>query len=279
MTVSQSNWRSSLASCPHTCAARSVCCQRIAHWQYWRLCRPERKMKWPSSSAPVLRNSARRSSLMRTNENDRQDARRPHRLEAYVPLPGSVIRRLLGLPGICNSIDLYLRSLGQRGDLDSGTGRGILFEIRAINFVYGLEIFQICEENRCLNDVIKSESFSSQNGCDVVQHAPRLRRDIAGNDLARLRIERNLTAAKEETSAAHRLRVGADRRRRFIRGNDLLHLADCSRKSSGHNEWSRRVRKCLGAENVLTSQDFCRAGASPAEPMSKRSACPTTTLR
>src|SRR5439155_1090093 len=183
------------------------------------LCRPERKMKWPSSSAPVLRNSARRSSLMRTNENDRQDARRPHRLEAYVPLPGSVIRRLLGLPGICNSIDLYLRSLGQRGDLDSGTGRGILFEIRAINFVHGLEISQIGEENSCLNDVIKSEPFGSQNGCDVVQHAPRLRRDIAGNNLARLRIERNLTAAKEETSAAHSLRVGADRPQPYPRKN------------------------------------------------------------
>src|SRR5882672_835108 len=42
----------------------SVYCKRIAHWKYWRLCRPERKTKWPSSSAPVLRKSASRSSLI-----------------------------------------------------------------------------------------------------------------------------------------------------------------------------------------------------------------------
>ena len=87
-----------------------------------------------------------------------------------------------------------------------------------------------------LNDVIKSESLSPQNGCDVVQHSPGLRGDVAGDDLTRLGIERNLAAAKEEPSAAHRLRVGADCRRRFIRGNDLLHAADCNCKSNRHNQ-------------------------------------------
>jgi len=65
MTVSQSKSRSLSASCPHTCVAMSVCCNRIAHWKYWRLCNPDRKTKWPSSNAPVLRKSARRSSLIR----------------------------------------------------------------------------------------------------------------------------------------------------------------------------------------------------------------------
>jgi len=133
-----------------------------------------------------------------------------------------------------------------------------MFEIRPVDFVHNLKVIEIRQENGGLNHVIKSESLCSQKGCDIVQHPTGLRGDIAGNDLAGLRIERNLTAAKEETSAAHRLRVGANRSGRFVRGNDLLHLADCSRKSSGHNEWSRRVRKCLGAENVLTSQNFCR---------------------
>ena len=142
--------------------------------------------------------------------------------------PRSVIRRVLGVPSSCDGVNLYLRSLRQRGDLHSGACRGTLFEIRAINFVYGLEISQISEENGCLNHAIESESLGSQNGCDVVQHSPRLRRDIAGNDLARFRVERNLTAAKEEASAAHSLRVGADRPRRFVGGNDLLHVVDCN---------------------------------------------------
>jgi len=64
MTAWQSKSRSWSASCAHTCAAISVYCNRIAHWKYWRLCRPERKTKWPSSSAPVLRKSERRSSLI-----------------------------------------------------------------------------------------------------------------------------------------------------------------------------------------------------------------------
>ena len=71
-------------------------------------------------------------------------------------LPGCIIRRLLGLTRNCNGFNLYLRSLWQRGDLDGGTGRRILFEIRAINFVYGLEICQISQENSCLDDVIES---------------------------------------------------------------------------------------------------------------------------
>jgi hypothetical protein len=31
------------------------------------------------------------------------------------------------------------------------------------------------------------------------------------------------------------LRVGADRTRRFIRGNELLHVADCNRKAKSNN--------------------------------------------
>ena len=31
----------------------------IAHWQYLSLCRPEERMKWPSSSAEYLRNVSR----------------------------------------------------------------------------------------------------------------------------------------------------------------------------------------------------------------------------
>ena len=156
--------------------------------------------------------------------------------------PRSVIRRVLGFPRNCNGFDLYLRSLRQRRDLYGGTCRGVLFEIRTVDFVHRLKISQISEENGCLNNIIKSEPLGSQNGCNVVQRPPRLCRDIAGNDLARFRVERNLAAAKEEASAAHSLRVGADRPGRFVRGNDLLHVVDSNCKFKPDN----RVRSGSG---------------------------------
>src|SRR4029077_427236 len=100
-------------------------------------------------------------------------------------------------------------------DLDGGTSGRILLETRAINFIHGLEIAKISEEDGCLDHIIERESLGSQNGCDVVQYPPGLRGDISGNDLARFGIERNLTAAKQEVSAAHGLLVGTDRRRCF----------------------------------------------------------------
>ena len=194
-------------------------------------------------------------------ETFRQERRNVHARARALPRSGiisarRIISSLLGLLGSRDNFDFYIRSFRQRGHLDSGTRRGILFEIRAINFVYGLEISQIGEENRCLNNGIEGEPLGSQNGSDVVQDSPGLRGDIAGDDLTRLGVERNLAAAKEEPSAAHRLRVGADCRRRFICGNDLLHVADCNSKSNRHNE-SRdhaklfRARERLGLYTAL----------------------------
>jgi hypothetical protein len=71
-----------------------------------------------------------------------------------------------------------------------------------------LKVAQIGEEDRRFDDVIESESFGSQNRCDIIQHAACLRGDVAGDNLARFGVERDLAAAKEEPSAAHRLRVG-----------------------------------------------------------------------
>ena len=154
-------------------------------------------------------------------------------------LSGRVIRGLLGVTGGSNHFDFHIGAPRQRGDLNGRTGRGILFEIRAVCFVYGLKVAEVGEEDRGFNDAVESHSLSSQDGCDVVQDSPGLRGNIARNDLARLRIERNLAAAKKEPSATHGLRIGADCRWRVVRGNDLLHVADCNLKSGWHNEWQR----------------------------------------
>jgi hypothetical protein len=160
-----------------------------------------------------------------------------------LPRSGILTRRIIrGLVGIrCggNYLDFYVSSSRQRGNLDRGTGRGILLEIRAVCLVYRLEVAEICEKDRCLNDVIKGQTFCSQKGCDVIHYPPGLLRDVAGNHFARLRVERNLAAAKQEASAAHPLRIRADGRRRIAGENGLLHEADCNWKFSLHNGWQR----------------------------------------
>src|SRR5882672_2681183 len=55
-----------------------------------------------------------------------------------------------------NNFDFHICALGQRRHLDGRTGWRILLEIRTINFVNGLKIAKIREENRCLNHLVES---------------------------------------------------------------------------------------------------------------------------
>src|SRR5262245_49892270 len=76
-------------------------------------------------------------------------------------LPGRIICGLIGLSCSGNYLDFHIRSSRQRGNLHGGTGRRIFFEIRAVCFVYHLKIAEVGEEDGCLNDVIKSQTFHS----------------------------------------------------------------------------------------------------------------------
>jgi hypothetical protein len=76
-------------------------------------------------------------------------------------LPRRIIRGLVGFCCGGNYLDFYIGSPRQRGNLDGGTGRGILFEIRAVYLVYRLKIAEVREKNGCLNDVIESKAFGS----------------------------------------------------------------------------------------------------------------------
>src|SRR5262245_31545615 len=122
-----------------------------------------------------------------------------------------------------NYLDFHIYSFGQRRDLDGGTGWRILLKIRTINFVNGLEIAEVGEEDRCLHDTVESQSLSSQDTRNVVHYAPGLHSDVALDDLAGCWVERNLPTAKKEASVANRLRVRTNRARSFACGNDFLH--------------------------------------------------------
>src|SRR6266536_3509861 len=160
--VSQSNWRSLSASCAHTCAAMWVCCNRIAHWKYCRLCKPERKMKWPSSNAPVLRKSASRSPLIVVGRRFC-----PALAAAKIAAPQSCRRwsssgRITDglsahstLVGHGDGFDFHTRAFGQSGDLHGRASGRRLLEIRTVNFIHGLKIGEIGEKNCCLDDAFE----------------------------------------------------------------------------------------------------------------------------
>src|SRR6266852_6603600 len=95
-------------------------------------------------------------------------------LHRHLILAGGVICRLPGLLRDGNNFDFHVGSFRQRGDLDGGTGRGILLEIRPIDFVNHLEITEVGKEDGCLDDIVESQTLGSQNGCDVIEDAPCL---------------------------------------------------------------------------------------------------------
>src|SRR4029079_5716336 len=132
------------------------------HWKYSRLCRPERKMKCPSSSAPVFRKTAIRSSFMKGPfyMEGRAPATLLRRLIEFASplwvLTRRVIRCLSRTPiRHGNNFDFHIHGLGQRCHLDGRTGWSILLEIRAVNFVNGLEITKVRKENRCLHHMVE----------------------------------------------------------------------------------------------------------------------------
>src|SRR5262245_29087546 len=85
-------------------------------------------------------------------------------LMASAFLSRRVIRRLLGVTGGSNHFDFHICAPRQGGNLDGGTGRGILFEIRAVCFVYRLKVVEVGEKNRGFDNAVESHSLSSQDG-------------------------------------------------------------------------------------------------------------------
>jgi hypothetical protein len=67
-------------------------------------------------------------------------AREPRALPRSRILARCVISGCVGLGSGGNYLDFHIGSPRQRGNLDGGTGRGILFEIRTVYLVYRLEI-------------------------------------------------------------------------------------------------------------------------------------------
>src|SRR5438270_12815170 len=115
-------------------------------------------------------------------------------------------------------------------------------EIGAVKFVYRLEVGEISEENRRFDDVIETESLCPEHGCNVFDYPPRLRINVAGNDFASLRIQRDLAGTKDEIANTNGLRVRPDCRGGLRGGDDFLHVAMLAAASAMSSDLSCRRR-------------------------------------
>ena len=83
-------------------------------------------------------------------------------------------------------------------------GLGILLEIRPVNFVNGLEITKVGEENRCLHHVAEIDPSAFKTPAMFSRTRRGLLGDIVGNHLSSRGVERNLSGTKK-----HRSRFGS----------------------------------------------------------------------
>jgi len=109
-----------------------------------------------------------------------------------------------------DDFNLHIRAFGQRGDLDRGTRGKIFREILRVNLVHAREIAEVRQEYRGFHDIGERQMLVVQNGFDVLQHAIRLRFDVAGNQVAVLGINRDLAGAEEQVADADGVIVRAD---------------------------------------------------------------------
>ena len=109
-----------------------------------------------------------------------------------------------------NHLNLHVRAFGQRGDLNGRTRRTIGGEIFCVYLVHAGEIREIGQIDRAFDDMGKGQFLVVQDGLDVLQRAFGLRFDVAGNQIAIGRINRDLPGAEQEVADAHGMVIRPD---------------------------------------------------------------------
>src|SRR5215471_174434 len=129
-----------------------------------------------------------------------------------------------------DQFDLQRGISRQRRDDDGRAGRLVVAHSLGIHGVEGCEVLGLREEDRGLDDVGEAEARRLQDRFEVVQDSLRRLFKSRRHQLSSLRVQRNLPGGEQEPALDDRLRVGADRLRRIVRG-DELHRRRADRKS------------------------------------------------
>ena len=120
-----------------------------------------------------------------------------------------------------NRVHFHLRAARQGGHLDGGTRRIRRREILGHHRVDGGEIAEIDQIDADAHHIVERTAGGAADRLQVVEHAPRLRGDVAFDQLAAGGIERNLPGQINAAAAAHGLRIRADGGRRLVGGDGL----------------------------------------------------------
>ena len=109
-----------------------------------------------------------------------------------------------------DDLDFHARGLGQAGDLDGGAGGEILGEIFRVDLVHAREICQVREEHGGFHDIGERKSLVIQDGLHVLEDAVGLDLDVAGDEIAVFRVNRDLAGTEQEVTHAYGVIVRAD---------------------------------------------------------------------
>src|SRR5690606_32593693 len=120
-------------------------------------------------------------------------------------------------------VDLECRALGQGRDLDGRTRRVRLAEVFGHHRVDLGELAQVGQVQPDARDVVERPTGRLAHGPEVVERAPGLHGDAAGDQLAGARVDRDLAGHVDRVAAAHGLRVGADGGGGFVGVDGLAH--------------------------------------------------------
>src|SRR5688500_11219576 len=101
-----------------------------------------------------------------------------------------------------NRIDLDARALGQRRYLNRCAGRWREREMRGVDLIDGREIRQVSQVNRRLDDRFEARAGGVQNRGEVLHHALGLLPNSVADELARLRVNPDLSAQEQPVTRA-----------------------------------------------------------------------------
>src|SRR5438105_3999368 len=128
-------------------------------------------------------------------------------------------------PSAGDRVDLHARAFRQGGHLHRRARRWGGGKALGVRLIHGLEVAEVDEIDRGLHDVAETAARGREHRAEVVEHAVRLRGDVSADELAGLRVDRDLSAEKEKITGADGLRVRADRSGSVERG-DGFHARD-----------------------------------------------------
>ncbi len=112
-----------------------------------------------------------------------------------------------------DGFDFHEDVLRKTGHLYGGTGRVRRREKAGVNLVEPGEIAHVAEKHRGFDNVFHPGAGNLQHGPEIFERLASLRDDIALDDGAAFRVQRDLARGKNDAAGSDRLGVRADRGR------------------------------------------------------------------